>query len=163
MIKLTKVAAFAEIIGALAIIISLIFVGAQIKGNTKATRAATANDIHSEISEWYLQVGNSAQSSTLMLKYVTNPDSLTMEEKYQGTLFIHSLVLKLQNSFYLSKQGMLDEHISNSVVSALKVTKNTPGFEFYWQQRKSMFMRDFQDYVDQLMSSDETVTGDIYK
>ncbi|MFT7314147.1 MAG: hypothetical protein ACI9J5_002289, partial [Paraglaciecola sp.] len=40
--KLSEVAEIAEIIGAVAIVLSLVFVGAQLQKNTSATKSASA-------------------------------------------------------------------------------------------------------------------------
>ncbi len=60
---LKKIALITEIIGGIAILISLIFVGFQFRENTIATKSATANAANAITVSWYTQTGNSAQSS----------------------------------------------------------------------------------------------------
>lgn len=57
--NLEKIALLLEIIGGIAIIVSLIFVGMQLKESSKATRSATAATTASEITSWYSSLGNS--------------------------------------------------------------------------------------------------------
>ena len=57
--NLEYIALFVEIIGGIAIIISLVFVGLQLKESAKATRSSTAATTVSELTSWYSNLGNS--------------------------------------------------------------------------------------------------------
>ena len=162
-IKFAKIVGIAEIVSAFAIIVSLIFVGIQLRENTIATRSATANAIHSDVSTWYMELGNNNQSSTLFLNYLGNPDSLSSEERFQITMLAHSMLLKIQNSYYLEKEGTLDQHIRWSVTNAIIAVKDQPGFNLFWQQRKAMFFPEFRASIDSLMQTDINVSEELYK
>jgi len=78
--KLSEVASVAEIMGAVAIVISLIYVGIQVQDSTPAVRSATANDISAAMASWYITTGNDSESIRIILDGITNPDSLSREE-----------------------------------------------------------------------------------
>jgi hypothetical protein len=78
--RLQKISILTEIVGAVAIVISLIFVGIQFTENTKATKSATAASTVATISSWYSDIGNNQQSSSLFYNFMADPDSLTSEE-----------------------------------------------------------------------------------
>ncbi|HCR30302.1 MAG TPA: hypothetical protein DIV79_09830 [Opitutae bacterium] len=65
--RLQRISIITEIVGAVAIVISLIFVGIQFIENTKATKSATAASTVATISSWYTKMGNNQQSSSLVL------------------------------------------------------------------------------------------------
>ena len=71
--SLKKIALITEIIGGLALFISLIFVGVQFKENTIATKSATANAANAITVSWYTKTGNSEQSSQLLWDYIKDP------------------------------------------------------------------------------------------
>ena len=71
--KLSEYALVAEIIGAIAIILSLFFVGYQVNDSAKATRSATANEAISSLSAWYAGMGQTDQASANFLNAMTNP------------------------------------------------------------------------------------------
>jgi len=62
-LKLSDFAQIAEIISAFAIVLSLFFVGFQLRDNAKATRSATANSSIASLSAWYAGLGLSEQAS----------------------------------------------------------------------------------------------------
>ena len=78
--KLEKMTQIAEIVGAAAIVISLIFVGVQLQRNTSATRSANASDASAATSAWYIAMGTSPQASSLFYNFMNDPDSVTAEE-----------------------------------------------------------------------------------
>jgi hypothetical protein len=161
---LKKVALLTEIIGGIAIVVSLIFVGIQFKENTIATKSATANAANAITIAWYSETGNSAQSSQLIWNYLKDPKSITSNaEKYQVTILLHGLFLAFQNSYYLANEGTLDQNILESLTAALIAVKNQPGFHEYWENRKSLFFVEFRDYMTSILTSDSEVTEGIYE
>ncbi len=161
---LKKVALLTEIIGGIAIVISLIFVGIQFKENTKATKSATANAANAITVAWYVETGNSAQSSQLLWNYIKNPKSITSKaEKYQVTILLHGLILSFQNNYYLANEGTLDQNVQESLTASISAIKNQPGFHDYWENRKSLFFEEFRDYITSILESDSEVIEGIYE
>lgn len=161
---LNKIALYAEIFGGIAIVVSLIFVGIQFRENTIATKSATANAANAITVAWYVETGNSAQSSQLMWNYVKDPKSITSSgEKYQATMLMHGLFLSFQNSYYLAAEGTLDQNVHESLTAALKAAKIQPGFLEFWENRKSLFFVEFRDYLTSILTSDSEVTEGIYE
>jgi len=57
-IKLSDFASIAEIIGAFAVVISLVYVGVQVNDSAGAVRSAAANDANVAVQNWYMQIGS---------------------------------------------------------------------------------------------------------
>jgi hypothetical protein len=159
---LKKVALLTEIIGGIAIVVSLIFVGIQFRDNTIATKSATANAANNIVISWYKDIGNNTQSSTLFLKFMGNPNLLTTEERYQSIMLLHAAMLGLQNSFYLEEEGTLDNEIHESLTSVLIGVKDQPGFQLFWKTRKSIFFKEFRDYINNVLESDKVISEGLY-
>ena len=161
--KLSDYALIAEIISAIAIVLSLVFVGLQLNSNAKATRSATANTSVATQSNWYAALGRDADTSAVFLRAMGNPDEQTPEQWLQFVFMMHGTMLNFQNSFYLVEEGTLDPEIRDSLTDVLLAIKDQPGFQRYWQQRHSIFFPEFQDYVDDIFASDETNSIGVYK
>ena len=160
--NLENIALLVEIIGGIAIIISLLFVGLQLKISAKATRSATAATTVSELTTWYSNLGNSEQGSYVFWHFMSNPDSLTPEKRFQAIVNIHGIMLTWQNSYYLVKEGTLDKRVQESLLEIINGVKNNPGFQMYWQSRKATFLKEFQEYVEDLMATNKTNSEGIY-
>ena len=161
--RLQKISIITEIVGAVAIVVSLIFVGIQFIENTKATRSATAASTVATISSWYIEMGNNEQSSSLFLNFMADPESLTSEERFQVLIVLHGLFLTFQNSYYLSQQGTLDEHIQASITKAAVGVKDQPGFRLFWKLRRELFFPEFQKHIDEIVDTDIDISEGMYK
>ena len=160
---LKKIALITEIIGGLALFISLIFVGVRFKENTIATKSATANAANAITVSWYTETGNSEQSSQLLWNYIKDPKSITTSaEKFQATILMHGLILSFQNNYYLSNEGTLDQNVQESLTASISAIKNQPGWKEYWENRKSHFFVEFRDYMNSILTSDSDVDEGIY-
>ena len=161
--KLSEYAQIAEIISAFAIILSLIFVGFQLRDNAKATRSATANTTIASMSAWYAGMGQNSEASALFMNVTENPDVHTREQWYQYVMNMHALMLNFQNSFYLAEEGTLDHEIRDSLTAVIAAVKNQPGFHRYWEQRRDIFFPKFQKYVDEILASEQVNSKGLYR
>ncbi len=152
---------FVEAIGLVAVVLSLVFVGFEVNESTRATRSATAAETTATIADWYSSLGSDQQVSSVLRRFITDPQSLTIEEQYQATMTLHSLMLILQSSFYLEEEGTLSPQIRRSMTEAIL---SEPGVRFYWEQRKPIFVNEnFIAFMEQTLSGENTHSKDLYR
>jgi hypothetical protein len=146
----------AEIIGAIAIVVSLIYVGIQVNDSTRAVRSATANDTSAAMSQWYITVGSNAEATRILLDGMTNPEVLNREETAQFVYMFHGLFLEYQAAYYVAEQGTLDVEMRDFLVNTLAGVREQPGFLKYWNQRREIFNPSFRAFVDDLIAQGTT-------
>ena len=152
-----------ELLSAVAIILSLVFVGLELNENTKATRCATASDASIAMMEWYSSIGTSKQATSEFWTFITDPYSMEPERQLQGIFLLHGALIVFQNSFYLVSEGTLDEAITDTITEAIVPIREAPGWELYWSQRQAFFMPEFRAYVESLMVEDREPRESIYQ
>jgi len=162
-LKLSELASIAEIIGAFAVVVSLIYVGFQVNDSASAVRAASANDAAVAMQSWYLEIGTNEQTSNLWWKAITSQEALSDEEEFQFLMMTHAAFLAFQNSYLLAEEGTIDPELREAITSAILGVKDLPGMIRYWRQRKSYLHADFVLYVDELFTLDSIDTVDIYR
>ncbi len=153
----------AEIVGAVAIVVSLIHVSLELSDNTRAIRSAAVNDASTSMQAWYLQVSGNEQLSSLFYRGIRDPESLSREELFQFFMSAHAAILGFQNAFELALEGTLDEDVKRSITMSLLATRNEPGFKLYWSQRAEYFTPEFRAFVDSLEGLDPRGMGEIYE
>jgi len=161
--KLKKLALLTEILGGIAILISLILVIIQLRENTKATRSSTATAIIGTMTDWYVTMGSDRETSVSFYRFLTNPESMSKEEQLQHILNLHGQFLTFQNSYYLSLEGTLDKRIPEALNQIIAGVKNQPGFLIFWNARKSIFFKEYRDYVDEILQSDKKASEGIFE
>jgi hypothetical protein len=162
-LKLSEWANVAEILGAVAVIVSLIYVGYQVNVNTSAIRSAAANDASVAMQTWYLEMGSNRQSSDMWFNAMTSPEPLATHDEFQFMMMMHAVLLGMQNSYLLSREGTIDVEFREGITIAIVAVKDLPGMRRFWRQRKGFFHSGFAEYVDGLLAREAIETLDMYK
>ena len=68
-LKLADWAATAEIVGTVAVVVSLLFVGMSVKQNTAAVQAMNDNVLYEMTDTWYADIVTNPEVSELMIRY----------------------------------------------------------------------------------------------
>ena len=111
--KLSDIASVAEIVGAIAVVLSLIYVGIQVNENASAVRSASAHDANTAMQSWYLEIGSSQQTSELFYRALMSDEPLPSEEEFQFLMMMHGVFLGFQNSYLLAQEGTIDSDLRN--------------------------------------------------
>lgn len=156
-------ASIVEIVGGIAVIVSLIYVGLQVNDSTSAIRSSAASDATKTMQSWYLEMGRNRRASDIWYNAMTSAEPLPARDEFQFMMSMHTAILGMQNSYLLSKEGTLDEEFREAVTTAIVAVKDMPGMARYWKQRKGFFHTGFAEYVDGLLVRDSIETLDIYK
>ncbi len=162
-LKLSELASIAEIIGAFAVVISLIYVGVQVNDSAGAVRSAAANDANVAVQNWYMQIGSDQQTSELFYEALTSEEALSNQEEFQFLMMFHGIFLAFQNSYLIAEEGTIDVELREALTGVVIGIKDLPGWGRYWRQRKSYLHPGFADYVDQLLKQEKSVSVDIYR
>ena len=94
--------AIGELIGGIAIIGSLIYVGIQVSDSAGAVRSASANDANVAMQNWYMQIGSDQQTSELFYEALMSEQALSNQEEFQFLMMFHAVFLAVQNSYLLA-------------------------------------------------------------
>jgi len=156
------ISAVGEIIGAIAVIATLIYLAIQVKDSARATRSEALTDATTAMQAFYLEIGSNPQASELFLDGLTNPDSLSKHAQYQFVFLLHSGFLGFQRTFFLAEKGTLDIHLRDSIGTAIHAVNHLPGMQFYWRQRKAFFQPEFVDWVEDLLKRKPLTDMDAY-
>lgn len=162
-LKLSDYANVAEVVAAVAVVISLIYVGLQVNESTRAVRSAAANDALVATQNWYLEVGGNREMSDNLIRTFLGTHELSTEDEFYFLMSLHGAFLAFQNSYLLSEEGVLDESIREAITTAILGVKDMPGFELYWRQRKDYLHRGFAAYVEELRTRPTIDSVDIYR
>jgi hypothetical protein len=160
---LETAANYADVIGGIAVVVSLIYVGIKVNHSTSAIRSSAANDASVAVQSWYLEMGTNRQASDIWLNALTSQNPLETHDEFQFVMMMHAVLLGMQNSYLLTREGTLDNEFCEAITTAIVGVKDLPGMDRYWSQRRGYFHSEFADYVDDLLLQDSIETHDMYK
>lgn len=161
--SLDQFALAAEIVGAIAIIVTLIYLAIQVKDSARASRSAAVTDATTAMQAVYQELGSNPQAARIFLEGLTKPDTLNEQDQFQYLMMMHSFFLGFQRSFFLAQHGTLDVELRDSIGTALVAVNQLPGMDLYWRQRKAFFQPEFIAWVERLLAEDSRSDMDAYK
>lgn len=150
--SLEQLALLAEVLGAVAILVTLIYLAIQVKDSARASRSAAVTDATTAMQGFYEQLGANSEASDLFLNGLRDPLALSDERRFQYLMLMHSCFLGFQRSYFLAREGTLDIELRNSIGTAIQAVNHLPGMHHYWMQRKSFFQPDFVAWVESLLA-----------
>jgi len=156
-------AGIAEIVGVFGLVVSLVFLIKQISDNTRSVRVAAAHDASTALQAWYLKTGTNPQACSIMRRGFRDPSALSAEERHQFVILFHGVLLALQNGYFLGQEGALDRSLQTAITETVLSVKDQPGFKYYWEQRQSMFIEEFRNFVTGLEGRDAGPVAAIYR
>ena len=138
--------AVSEVIGVIAIIASLIYVAAQIRQSTKATKVASMVGVIE-----YSQHANSRVSSAHIphvLAKLGRGDRLEEEELVAFTFHVQGIVSNQWQVFYLSKHAMVEDEMLAAWERRNSIFMIMPLSQAIWRDICVGFPNDFQQYMN---------------
>lgn len=144
--------ALAQIAGAIGVIASLIFVGFQIRDNSRAVRSATAQAVHDNYANWYLKLSGSPETLATSNKGFVDLSSLTPQEKAQFICTFMAFMSHSQNAFHQWNAGHLADGLWHGWEALMMNLVNTKGGAAFWEERCYVFGEDFQAHVREIMT-----------
>ena len=151
-LKLSELASLAEVVGALAVVVSLIYVGAQVRDTNRAVRSAAINDATIAVQSWYQMMSSDTSGIDAWLNSALSTEPRPRNEEFRFQMQLQSLMYAVQNVFMLSQEGAIDTDFRDALANLIRPGGRTPGFERFWTQRREYFHPDFAAYVDEVLA-----------
>src|SRR5882724_10463210 len=106
--NLNDLANLGQIIGAVAVVVSLICVALQIRQNTNAVRSAAAQVVHEHFASWYHLLANDAELAQIAVNGLRDYFSLSETEKARFIATFMAFLSYSQNAFLKWREKMLE-------------------------------------------------------
>ena len=146
------IGAFAELLAAVAVVLSLIYVAIQIRESSKITKATSAQSLLEGSSLIWQQAMYNPEAIALRVKITSGEARFTPEELANLGLLSQQILNHQQMAFILHEEGMLREDVYEMYRSrARTVHKMIPVFDAIWPALKENYLPKFQVWVEETM------------
>jgi hypothetical protein len=146
--NLNDLANLGQIIGAVAVVISLFYVASQIRQNTNAVRSATAQSVHEHFANWYHLIAGDAELSRIAVNGLRDYQSLSENERTRFIAAFTSFLSYSQNAFLKWRQGLLAPSLWLGWEQIMMNFFGAPGGKDFWTERGYMFGDEFRRYIE---------------
>lgn len=155
--KLQVWALAAEIIGGIAVVVSLGVVAfelnqsnVQAELNTNALEISAYQNLINSIIDQNNLIASDSELAAIRVKSSSNPDELTREELARLNSFYMSLIRHGDMAYFQYERGAIEQDRLNSVLAILSLVLNSPVGRARWENAKRNFSNSYVEYLETL-------------
>ena len=146
------VGALGEIVGALGVIATLIYLARQIRISNAASRRATMQELIDRTHHQMSQLTSEGELARIFARGLTDFDSLGPAEQMRLRAFLYQSTLLYERFYYLEKEGGLDAWIIEETGRLRRDLISAPGFQMWFKQRGGIFSDEFRGVLEKEMA-----------
>lgn len=152
--------ALGELIGSIAVIVSLIYLAAQIRLNTRATYVATLQEIQRD----WRQINEPADSRiSVAVQKERDGEELTPNERFYLRSYFLRHMRTYENLWYAHHQGQLPDALFEGYMAAMPEIMRLGRNQERWSRyREELFHPDFVTYANDALEHGKGTPADIY-
>ncbi len=137
-----------EFVAAIATLLTLIYLAAQIRQNTRAVRSTAFQQVVDSFSEISLAMGLNPEVSEIFDRAREDPSSLDSGEQSRYRLILLSFFRRAESVFFQSEQGTLEAESWEGIRESLKVILRGQGGRQFWDENSHVFNSRFRTFVE---------------
>ena len=134
MLDITTLAAWGELIGGVAVVISLVYLAAQIRANTKIVRAANYGDIAA--GGGFNRSILDSDVATLWVRGLEDYASLAAEDRWRFNSLASLVFDPFHRAWDLHRRGLIDDEMLNAQAHGWVALYESPGFKQWWEDNQ---------------------------
>lgn len=143
------IGAIGEIVGALAVVVSLVYLAIQIRTQNSQAKLSALHEMSRELR------GTTAMFATenisaIFVRANKDFDSLEEAESVQLIVLVTNLFRAWENTFLEHRDGNLDQNVWSALSREYTQVMGIPSFQHIWAIRKQNYDPAFQEYVDSI-------------
>jgi hypothetical protein len=149
--NLAEISQVSQTLGSVAVVASLIFVGFQIRQNTKATRAASHHAVSEALNRLNILWARNKEVTRIWLSGLSDRHALTSEERWRFDSTLRAYLHVCETMYTQADLGAGDFGIVAAEENGVKAVFSSEGVREWWVQNPFGFSPEFRDYVGRLI------------
>ena len=149
------IGAIGEIVGAIAVVITLIYLAAQMRVNTAAVNRTATQNILQGRADLSFYIANDKEITALLWNGADDPDSLTSEEWQRFFFVVSGAVRTMELGFIDYEKGRMEEDEWLGQSNAILFWFPRPGFRKWVQEYGQTLTPGFRNYVEKIQMESE--------
>jgi hypothetical protein len=140
--------AISELLGAVGVIASLIYVGIQVRQNTRSMRAATYDSLVRSNGHWLAPLVQDAALAASFEVAVENWTDVAEVQRPRLMYLLTQLFRHWENAFFQHQQGALAPNLWLTWQGIILSYFHQPGIQEWWQLRRSAYSTEFREFLE---------------
>lgn len=144
------VGAIGEIVGAIAVVATLVYLARQMKINTAAVNRSATQAVLTGRGEATRFLASDSEISDLLWKGAENPDGLSEAEWGRFFLIVGAITRPLELAFLDFEDGHMSEELWQGQRNTIEFWFATPGYRRWLEEYGQTLYPRFRQYIDQI-------------
>ncbi|MDH5311032.1 MAG: hypothetical protein OEY08_13845 [Gammaproteobacteria bacterium] len=157
--NLESLANLGEIVGAAAVVASLLYLAVQVRQGTRAQRTENYARALDRLSAVQSALGQDPELSLIYSRGVQDPSRLTALEKIRFTWTAYEAFDAFEFMFQTHQTGELPDEVWRRWSTTIAWWLSFPGVQVWWQHRPAGFTDSFTQYVESVLADNPTDAG----
>lgn len=147
------ISAIGQIVGAVGVIISVIYLAHQVRSNARQTRLASMRDLSQAFNEWLYGLAGNPQIGDLYYRGLRDFASIEGADLPRFSALMDSLFRIYEDMYYQKLEGHLDVRVWRGFELIMRDIIAYPGSQAWWRSRSHWFSREFAEFINGLAGS----------
>jgi len=156
--------AIGEVIGAFAVLISLIYLSVQIRINTRSVRSSAYQAAISTISQIPVQIASDRELARITrIGFGGSLSDLDEDEHFRFTMLLTGLFRNFENFYFQYANEAMEEHLWQGMRTSMIGYENLPNVRAWWDARKLIYSPRFVEFLERqarIEASEQSVIVD---
>ena len=148
------ISAIGQLLGALAVVISLIYLATEVRSSARATRRAAMRSTLESLNWFAQQIAEHADLAELRSRGFDDFESLKGVDRSRFNSYMHALFRNVEDVYYQHLEGHLDPHLWRGLEVVVREVNTYPGVQAWWRSYSRYFGgEEFAKFINQLQQT----------
>jgi hypothetical protein len=149
----TDAGAIGELLGAIAVVVSLIYLSRQVRENTRAVRTANAVGVQDNFQKLARVLYTDREMGDVIIRVMGGETGLAPADQLGAYAYFFDFLKTAELAHHQFRNGDLDPALWEASLSFYKAYFTTPGFRAYWDERQSAFVPEFREAMSEWLGT----------
>ena len=151
-----------EIVGIVAVLLGLVFVGLELRQNSELLRITATQTLAAEYSDALEVMAYEGEAACVYALGINGLRNLNDVQRLRFFVQMFLILRSAEQLHYYSNEGMVEDRVWRGFERQLLEVANLPGVQEYWEVRGSWYSDAFQEYFDGAIESGPAVKPQDY-
>jgi hypothetical protein len=151
--------AIGEIVGAVAVVVTLGYLAVQMRQNTRSVRASMFQSLVEQIVNFNRSFTEDPELAQTYLKGLEDLEGLSEADRARMTFTLFSHFQIFQSMYYQRQLFTIEPEYWESWRDTILMYYRLPGVQRWWQLRKDIFSKKFREFLEAEEPGHEVLSG----
>jgi len=149
------IGAISEVIGAVAVVGSIVYLAIQIRQGTSATAAGNMNSWAADYNQLLITLYSDPNDAVLFRKAISEFEFLSADDQTRAHALLSATALLAANAYFQLEENQFEPRLANPILGFFASTIKAEGGKYWWSKFRGYCSQNFAAEIDKLAASGE--------